>query len=465
MRPRVPSLLGAGLLASFAGGETRAQASEAGFRPLFDGESLAGWVTRGGRYDGDARWSVEEGAIVGRPGPHDEGGLLYTERLYTSFVLRLEVKLDHPFDSGLFVRMAPRGRGAQITLDHTDDGEIGAVYSDEFLGHSVRGRELFRRGEWNEVELRCTGFDMRLEFLLNGTLVTDLEVPGGPRPPPSTGAAIEAGAPIDTGGIEAEGFAPIGRIGLQVHGGGGDRGAARFRNLRVRELPVLGEGLFEPAGAEHPDILRPTAAAEAAGWRALFDGASLSGWASSIEGEACAARDGVLAFLARGAGGELCTAEDFRDFRLRLDFKLARMGNSGVFLRAARDGKDAAFSGCEVQILDDFDWERVTGQALFPWQRSGSLYGAVAAPAPSPLRPPGEWNTYEILYRGSRLAVALNGCTLYDLDTLALAPEKGLPFAERAATGFIGLQHHGSEHVDSETTVEFRNLFVQPLAP
>jgi len=35
-------------------------------RSLFDGRSLAGWTTKGGRYDGDARWTVEDGCIVGR---------------------------------------------------------------------------------------------------------------------------------------------------------------------------------------------------------------------------------------------------------------------------------------------------------------------------------------------------------------------------------------------------------------
>ncbi len=420
------------------------QSAEEGFVSLFDGKSLAGWVTRGGRHDGNAEWSVEEGCIVGRPNGHGEGGLLYTERPYTSFVLRLEVKMDFPFDSGLFVRMAPDARGAQITLDHHPDGEIGAVYSDEFLAHCETGKEFFRRDDWNEVEVRCTGFDMHLVCTLNGTTITDHEMQGG------------------------GGYAPSGLIGLQVHGGGSDRGVVHFRNVRVRELPVFGEGLFEPADPARPGLLAPTKEAAQAGWRSLFDGESLAGWKVSVAEGNCAPRDGVLAFLARaprGTGGELQTEEDFRDFRLRLDFKLARMANSGVFLRAARDGPNPAFSGCEIQILDDFDWERVSGTTLKPWQFTGSLYGSVPPRDRSALKPLGEWNTYEILYQGSRLAVALNGRTLYDVDTFALQPESGEPFARRAQTGFIGLQHHGSEHVEAATTVEFRNLFVEPLAP
>src|SRR5262245_44466926 len=150
--------------------------TEKGFVALFDGKTLDGWVTRGGRYDGDARWSVEEGCIVGRQGPNGEGGLLYTARKYASFELALEVKLDHPFDSGVFVRMAPEGKGAQVTLDWRDDGEIGAIYSDGFLQHNADGAARFRRDEWNDLRVRCTGFDMRIRAWLNGAPLVEHEL-------------------------------------------------------------------------------------------------------------------------------------------------------------------------------------------------------------------------------------------------------------------------------------------------
>ena len=99
------------------------------------------------------------------------------------------------------------------------------------------------------------------------------------------------------------------------------------------------------------------------------------------------------------------TDEDFRDFHLRLDFKIARMANSGLFLRAAREGGNPAFSGCEIQILDDFNWERATDSKLKPWQFTGSLYGSVP-PAVKALNPIGSWNSLEIRYVGSRLNVS-----------------------------------------------------------
>ena len=410
---------------------------EPGFRALFDGRSLQGWVTRGGRYDGNARWGVEDGCIVGRQGPGGEGGLLYTEKPYTSFELRLEVKLDHPFDSGVFVRMAPQGKGAQVTLDWREEGEIGAIYSDGFLAHCPDGAARFRRDAWNELVVRCTGFDMHLCAWLNGAELCDFELsPGNP------------------------GYAPTGLIGLQVHGERGDTGAARFRNIRVRELEVFDLPLLPDARAL-PSGLAPEA--EQQGWKRLLQRDSLAGWQVAGEPEDFRLEDGVLSFVAPSGGGHLFTAEDYRDFRLRFEFRTARMANSGLFLRAARDGSNPAFSGCEVQILDDFDWESVTGTKLKPWQFTGSLYGAVPPGDRSALKPLGEWNTCEVLYQGARLAVALNGRTLYDVDTHALAPESGAPFAERAPTGFIGLQHHGGEHVAEGVMVAFRNLFVQRL--
>ena len=119
------------------------------WQTLFDGKTLDGWVTKGGRYDGNAVWTVEDGAICGREGPDHAGGLLYTARKYACFILSLDVWMTRPNDSGIFVRMAPDARGAQVTLDDRDDGEIGAVYSDEFLAHNAKARaqmEALRRG-------------------------------------------------------------------------------------------------------------------------------------------------------------------------------------------------------------------------------------------------------------------------------------------------------------------------------
>jgi hypothetical protein len=168
-------------------------------------------------------------------------------------------------------------------------------------------------------------------------------------------------------------------------------------------------------------------------------------------------------FPVKGSDAYIRTAEDFRDFELRLDFRVAHMANSGLFLRGDRNGGDPAYSGCEVQILDDFDWERVTGSKLKDWQFTGSLYGAVPPGDRAAVNPIGLWNTFDVAFRGTRLATALNGRTLYDVDTHALAVEP--PFRKRVPEGFIGLQRHAPPDVRGDAYAWFRNLFVRRLAP
>jgi hypothetical protein len=69
----------------------------------------------------------------------------------------------------------------------------------------------------------------------------------------------------------------------------------------------------------------------------------------------------------------------------------------------------------------------------------------------------GEWNTFEITMRGTRLTVLLNGETVIDNADLP-----GIP-----ATGPIALQHHGSKKndvwVSPPSLVQFRNISIAEL--
>jgi len=412
-----------------------------GWVNLFDGRSLTGWTPVGGPYDGKALWSVEDGVLVGREGENHAGGLLYTEALYADHEFECDAWLSYPFDSGVFVRMLTGQRGVQATLDYRSDGEIGGIYSNGYLFHNTFAKALWRRDEWNRVRVRCVGATPHVMVWLNDELVTDFQVPEG----------------LGT-------FAPEGRVGLQVHGNRDDPAGSKamFKNMRVRELPAGAGVSFVRDEAGH---LALTAVGEANGWRALFNGVDLTGWRAAGSGSGYRVQGGVLEFLKEGDSPYLATDRDYRDFQLRLDFKLSRLANTGLFLRALWGGGDPAYSGCEVQILDDHDWEASKGK-LKPWQFSGSLYGAVAPGVQGALRPTGEWNTYELTVAGMRMCCALNGKLLWDVDTATLTPEQGKPFTERAAAGFIGLQRHSDPRdVEGDAFAWFRNLYVRPLAP
>ena len=424
--------------------------SAGGWVSLFDGKTLDGWTEKGGRYDGDADWTVEDGAIVGREAEGARGGLLYTEGMYADYEFECDVKVTAPFDSGIFVRMLPKQRGAQFTIDDRPGGSICGIYSDGWLYKETGGSEAWRSGEWCHVRVRCVGDPMHLVAWIDGERVLDYRIPEGLSP-----------------------FARSGRIGIQVHGGRDDPedAAVRFKNLRVRELPA---GADQPFTRADDGTLALTAVGEAAGWSSLFNGVDLTGWAPANRDESAMddagwtragyrVQDGELQGLMSGNAGHIRTSRmDFDDFEFRMDFKLSRLCNSGLYLRSTEEG-NPSFNGCEVQILDDFNWEAASGSKLAPYQFTGGLYGA-QAPAESALKPIGEWNTYQVNCVGTRMQCALNGVILWDVDTSTITPKQGEPFAKRAKRGFLGMQRHGAAgKTDSDVGIAFRNIFVRDL--
>ena len=110
------------------------------------------------------------------------------------------------------------------------------------------------------------------------------------------------------------------------------------------------------------------------------------------------------------------------------------------------------------------NWEKITGDKVKDWQLSGSLYASLP-PGVAALRPIGDWNTYQITYKGSRMKVELNGRTLYDIDTFEVPvvyPDKP-KFKDRVPTGFIGLQRHAPSQVEGDAYAWFRNIFIREL--
>jgi 3-keto-disaccharide hydrolase len=104
-RKRLRNLLLAGLLATLvptAGPAPTAAAEPAdddGFVSLFDGKSLDGWKKIGGR----ATYQIEGDTIVGKVGP-GSNTFLRTEKNYGDFILKLDLKLDIPGNSGIQFR-------------------------------------------------------------------------------------------------------------------------------------------------------------------------------------------------------------------------------------------------------------------------------------------------------------------------------------------------------------------------
>lgn len=192
-----------------------------------------------------------------------------------------------------------------------------------------------------------------------------------------------------------------------------------------------------PEGEEWLDLFAPE---HADGWENVTDGAE---GVFSIE-------DGVLHIPGQSPTRYIAyMPRAFDDFRLHVEFKVTENANSGVFIRT--DPDDPVQGGFEIQVLD--------GHKTPPTTHScGALYDVVT-PMFNMVRPPGEWNSFDIEWTGPILKVWFNDWLVIHTDVSKMTEPIGkfdTPLAELPRTGHIILQDHGGE-------VWFRNLVVKPL--
>jgi hypothetical protein len=161
--------------------------------------------------------------------------------------------------------------------------------------------------------------------------------------------------------------------------------------------------------------------------------------------------DGVL--VNDGFGGYATTERDYGDFELRLEYKIAPLADSGVYLRGVP----------QIQIWDtNAPDPRGNGNA----KGSGGLWNnAAGTPGRDPMvladNPVGEWNHLRVLMIGSRVSVWLNHQLVVDHVVLENYYDRRLPAASRRPVpprGPIQLQTHGGE-------THWRNIHLREIAP
>jgi hypothetical protein len=200
------------------------------------------------------------------------------------------------------------------------------------------------------------------------------------------------------------------------------------------------------------------------GFTALFNGKDLSGWkgllllaspndnpiiraklapeelkklqaeADDLMRKTWKVEDGVLVY--NGKGFSLCTAKDYGDFEMYVDWKISSGGDSGIYLRGSP----------QVQIWDPSQWKI----------GSGGLYNNEKNPR-KPLKtadkPIGEWNTFYIKMVGEKVTVKLNGEMVVDNVTMENYWDRKQPIFP---TGQIELQHHSSP-------LWFKNIYIREI--
>jgi hypothetical protein len=147
-----------------------------GWLLLFDGNSLAGWMTSSQK---PGQRPVEEHAI----NPHKCGGyMMIHEKPWGDFILTLDFKISKGCNSGVFIRtfpLTPRPgkdvgfNGLEIAIDDTTGAGLhdsGAIYDLV----KPRTNAMKPVGQWNHMVTTCDKSLISVE--LNGALVTQMDL-------------------------------------------------------------------------------------------------------------------------------------------------------------------------------------------------------------------------------------------------------------------------------------------------
>jgi type 1 glutamine amidotransferase len=229
------------------------------------------------------------------------------------------------------------------------------------------------------------------------------------------------------------------------------RGSEWAATGKVTLAPVLANELMRSERLQH--------------FRMLFDGKSTNGW-RGYKKEAFPAAgwevvDGALHAKANGGGGDIVTTDEFTDFDLRFEWKVAAGSNSGVMYRTGEDADAPYMTAPEYQVLDDD--KHPDGKD--PKTSAAALYALYACQNKA-LKPVGQWNEGRIVVTGNHVEHWLNGVKVVTAELHSDDWNKRVAASKFAAwslfgtkaKGRIDLQDHGDE-------VWYRSIRIREIAP
>jgi len=198
----------------------------------------------------------------------------------------------------------------------------------------------------------------------------------------------------------------------------------------------------------------------------LFDGSSLDGWRTYNADTLSAGwsiENGELTLAAGSKGDIVYAAEEFDNFDLSLEWKIAKGGNSGILyhIREGSTYRAPYETAPEYQLLDDLEF----AYPVEDWQKLGADYAMYTAdPRKKNVKPAGEWNTSRIFFTPQKVEHWLNGEKLLEFvpwsqdweNRKSNSKWKDYPDYGVAKSGYIGLQEH-------EDGVAFRNIKIKKL--
>lgn len=427
------------------------------WEPLFNGKNLKGWK----KLNGKAEYKIVDDAIVGISKMGTPNTFLATTKTYGDFILEFDFKVDDGLNSGVQLRSLSlkdynngRVHGYQFEIDPSPRAWSGGIYDEARRGwlypmtENPAGQKAFKNNAWNTARIEAFGNSIRT--WVNGIPCANI-----------------------WDDVTLNGF-----IALQVHAIGStdqEGKTVSWKNLRICTAEV--EKYLTPEANEAPEVnvipntISPREAK--AGWKLLWDGSGTEGWRGAkldvFPAKGWTIEDGILKVLKNDGGestngGDIVTTRKYKNFVLKVDFKITEGANSGIkyFVDANLNKGEGSAIGCEYQILDD-DKHPDAKLGVNGNRTVGSLYDLIPACKDKPFKKQ-DFNTAMIIVKGNDVEHWMNNQKVIEYTRnnqmwnalVDYSKYKDWPNFGNAEEGLILLQDHGDE-------VWFKNIKIKEL--
>ena len=239
----------------------------------------------------------------------------------------------------------------------------------------------------------------------------------------------------------------------------------------MNEIPAGQNGFSTTAQNVGLNRLSPTEEAE--GWKLLFNGTSTDGWRNFKKqsiGSSWIIDDQALHLNAQKDaegnwstpdGGDIVSEGKYKDFDLKLEWKIGACGNSGIMYNVVEEDKydNVWLTGPEMQVLDN----TCHPDAQLETHRAGDLYDMIACTYET-VKPAGQWNKVRIIIKDGHVQHWLNGRKVVEFQMfddnwtkmIANSKFKEMPDFGLSKEGHLSLQDH-------KDPVWFRNIKIKEL--